>query len=58
MRLNVKKDQLTQKLVAEYLARGGTIKKEDAQTATKRLKRALSLGSRHVGKHNGFGQRV
>jgi len=58
MRLTVKKDALTQKLVAEYLANGGTIKKEDPQTATKRLKRALSLGSRHVGKHNSFGQRV
>lgn len=58
MRLTVKKDELTAKLVAEFLAKGGTIKKEDAQTATRRLKRALSLGSRHVGKHNSFGQRV
>ena len=58
MRLTVKKDELTAKLVAEFLAKGGTIKKEDAQTATRRLQRALSLGSRHVGKHNSFGQRV
>ena len=58
MRLTVKKDELTAKLVAEFLAKGGTIKKEDAQTATRRLRRALSLGSRHVGKHNSFGQRV
>ena len=58
MRLNVKKDELTAQLVAEYLARGGEITREDPQTATKRLKRKLSLGSRHLGKHNAFGQRV
>ena len=58
MRLNIKKDQLTEKLVAEYLARGGTITREDAQTATKRMKKALSLASRHLGKHNKFGARV
>ena len=58
MRLNVKKDQLTEKLVAEYLARGGTITREDPQTATKRLKKSLSLASRHLGKHNRMGQRI
>jgi len=52
MRLTVKKDALTEKLVAEYLAKGGTITREDAQTATKRLKQALSLGSRHIKQYN------
>lgn len=58
MRLAVKKDELTQKLVAEYLARGGVITREDAQTATKRMRKALSLASKHLGKHNKFGARV
>ena len=58
MRLAVKKDELTQKLVAEYLALGGVITREDAQTATKRMRKALSLASKHLGKHNRFGQRV
>jgi len=58
MRLAVKKDELTQKLVAEYLARGGTITREDAQTTTKRMRKALSLASKHLGKHNKFGARV
>ena len=58
MRLNVKKDQLTEKLVAEYLAKGGTITKEDPQQATKTLRRAMSLASRHLGKHNRMGQRI
>lgn len=58
MRLNVKKDQLTEKLVAEYLARGGTIKREDPQQATRTLRRAMSLASRHLGKHNRMGQRI
>ena len=58
MRLTVKRRDYIDTLVAEFLAKGGTIKKEDAQTATKRLKRQLSLGSRHLGKHNRFGQRV
>jgi hypothetical protein len=58
MRLNVKKDQLTEKLVAEYLAKGGTITREDPQTATKTLRRAMSLASRHLGKHNRMGQRI
>lgn len=58
MRLNVKKDQLTEQLVAEYLAKGGTIKKEDPQQATRTLRRAMSLASRHLGKHNKMGARV
>jgi hypothetical protein len=58
MRLNVKKDQLTEKLVAEYLAKGGTITREDPQQATKTLRRAMSLASRHLGKHNRMGQRI
>jgi hypothetical protein len=58
MRLNVKKDQLTEQLVAEYLAKGGTITREDPQTATKTLRRAMSLASRHLGKHNRMGQRI
>jgi hypothetical protein len=58
MRLHVKKDELTQKLVAEYLAKGGVITREDAQTATKRMRKSLSLASKHLGKHNKFGARV
>jgi hypothetical protein len=58
MRLHVKRDELTQKLVAEFLANGGTIKREDPQTATRTLKRAVSLASRHLGKHNRTGARV
>jgi hypothetical protein len=58
MRLTVKRRDYIDTLVNEFLAKGGTIKKEDAQTATKRMKRALSLGSRHLGKHNKFGARV
>ena len=58
MRLNIKKDQLVDQLVAEYLANGGTVTREDPQTANKTLRRALSLVSRHVGKHNRMGARV
>jgi len=58
MRLNIKKDQLVDQLVAEYLAKGGTVTREDPQTATKTLHRAMSLASRHVGKHNKMGARV
>jgi hypothetical protein len=58
MRLHVKRDELTQKLVAEFLANGGHIQKEDPQTATKTLKRAMSMASRHLGKHNRLGARV
>jgi hypothetical protein len=58
MRLTVKRRDYIDTLVNEFLAKGGTIKKEDAQTATKRMKRQLSLGSRHLGKHNKFGARV
>ena len=58
MRLHVKRDELTQKLVAEFLANGGRIQKEDPQTATKTLKRAMSTASRHLGKHNRLGARV
>ena len=58
MRLNIKKNQLVDQLVAEYLAKGGTVTREDPQTATKTLRRAMSLASRHVGKHNKMGARV
>jgi hypothetical protein len=58
MRLHVKRDELTQKLVAEFLANGGRIQKEDPQTTTRTLKRAVSLASRHLGKHNRLGARV
>lgn len=58
MRLHVKRDELTQKLVAEYLAKGGTITREDPKVVTKRTKKAMSLASRHLGKHNRLGARV
>jgi hypothetical protein len=58
MRLNIKKDQLVDQLVAEYIARGGTITKEDPQQSTKTLRKAMSLASRHLGKHNRMGARV
>jgi hypothetical protein len=58
MRLNIKKDQLVDQLVAEYLARGGTVQRTVEQNVTKTVRRALSLSSRHVGKHNRMGARV
>jgi hypothetical protein len=58
MRLNIKKDQLVDQLVAEYLAQGGTVQRTAAQNVTKTVRRALSLSSRHVGKHNRLGARI
>ena len=58
MRLTVKKDQLVDQLVADYLARGGSVQRAAAQNITKTLRKGLSLNTRHVGKHNRFGQRV
>jgi hypothetical protein len=58
MRLHVKnRDELTAQ-IADFIARGGKIQTEDPQTATKTLKRAMSLASRHLGKHNRMGARV
>lgn len=58
MRLNIKKDELVNQLVAQYLANGGSVQRVEQQSVTKTLRKALSLGTRHVGKHNRFGQRV
>jgi hypothetical protein len=58
MRLTVKnRDELVAQ-IADYIARGGEITREDPQTATKTLRRAMSLASRHLGKHNFTGARV
>ena len=58
MRLNVKNRAELEAQIADYVARGGEIKREDTQAVTKRMKRAMSLSSRHLGKHNRMGQRV
>lgn len=58
MRLHVKNRAELEAQIADYIARGGTIKKEDPQTATKTMRKAMSLASRHVGKHNKMGARV
>ena len=58
MRLTVKNRTELEAQIALYIARGGTIKREDPQTATKTLKRAMSLASRHLGKHNRMGARI
>ena len=58
MRLAVKNRAELEKQIADYIARGGVIKKEDPQTASKTLRKALSLASRHLGKHNRMGQRI
>lgn len=58
MRLTVKSRAELEAQIAEFIARGGKITREDPQTATKTLRRAMSLASRHLGKHNGLGQRV
>lgn len=58
MRLTVKNRAELEAQIADYIARGGEIQKEDAQTATKTLRRAMSLASRHLGKHNRMGARV
>ena len=58
MRLTVKnRDELIAQIEA-YIASGGEITREDPQTATKTLRRAMSLASRHLGKHNFSGARV
>lgn len=58
MRLNVKNRAELEAQIADYIARGGTIKKEDPQTASKTMRKAMSLASRHIGKHNKMGARV
>ena len=58
MRLHVKNRAELEAQIAEFIAKGGKIQKEDPQTATKTLKRAMSLASRHLGKHNRMGARV
>ena len=58
MRLNVKNRTELEAQIADFIARGGKIQKEDTQTATRTLRRAMSLASRHLGKHNRMGARV
>jgi hypothetical protein len=58
MRLTAKNRTELEAQIAAYIARGGVIKREDPQTATKTLRRAMSLASRHLGKHNRQGARV
>lgn len=58
MRLTVKNRVELEAQIALYIARGGKIQKEDPQTATKTLRKAMSLASRHLGKHNKMGARV
>lgn len=58
MRLNVKNRDDIKAMIAEYVANGGKIKREDPQTASKAMRKAMSLASRHLGKHNRLGARV
>ena len=58
MRLTVKNRAELEAQIADYIAKGGTIKREDPKSATKALKKAMSLASRHLGKHNRMGARV
>jgi hypothetical protein len=58
MRLHVKNRAELAAQIAAYIAKGGTIKREDPQTATRTLRKAMSLASRHLGKHNRMGARV
>jgi hypothetical protein len=58
MRLHVKNRAELEAQIAEFIARGGKIQKEDPQTATRTLRKAVSLASRHLGKHNRMGARV
>ena len=58
MRLAVKNRAELEQQIADYIARGGVIKKEDPQTASKTLRKAMSLASRHLGKHNRMGHRI
>lgn len=55
---NIKRRDELEAQIADYIARGGKIQREDPQTASKTLRRAMSLASRHLGKHNKMGQRV
>ena len=58
MRLNIKKDQLVDQLVADYFAQGGTVQRDIAQNVTKTLRKQLSLGSRHIRQYNKIGRKV
>jgi hypothetical protein len=58
MRLTAKNRTELEAQIADYIARGGTIKREDPQSASKTLRKAMSLASRHLGKHNRMGARV
>ena len=58
MRLHVKNRAELEQQIADYIAKGGVIKREDPQQATKTLRKAMSLASRHLGKHNRMGARV
>ena len=58
MRLAVKNRAELEQQIADYIARGGIIKREDTQTTSKTLRKAMSLASRHLGKHNRMGARA
>jgi hypothetical protein len=58
MRLHVKNRAELEAQIAEFIAKGGKIQREEEQTATKTLRKAVSLASRHLGKHNRMGARV
>jgi hypothetical protein len=58
MQRNIKNRKELEAQIADYIARGGKIQKEDPQTATKALLKAMSMASRHLGKHNKMGARV
>ena len=58
MRLMVKNRAELEAQIADYIARGGKIQKEDPQAADKTLRKTVSLASRHLGKHNKMGARV
>jgi hypothetical protein len=58
MRLTAKNRTELEAQIADYIARGGTITREDPQSASKTLRKAMSLASRHLGKHNRMGARV
>lgn len=55
---NIKRRDELEAQIADYIAKGGVIKREDPQTASKTLRKAMSLASRHLGKHNRMGARV
>jgi len=58
MRLHVKNRAELEAQIAEFIAKGGKIQREEEQTTTKTLRKAMSLASRHLGKHNRMGARV